>query len=76
MAPVVYSNIKDPFKNYVDAANKTNNNLFSPNNHSTRQPSDPSRSQTTLEPHIRRPLLVVKNQYTKYFIKVFNQVIK
>ncbi len=43
MVPVVYSNIKDPFRNHQDTTNKPYNNLLSSsNNNAVKQPSDPS----------------------------------
>ena len=75
MVPVVYSNIKDPFRNYQDSSN---NKLFLNQLISTNaKPSDPTlRPQPNLEPHVKRSLLLMKSLYTKYFIKAFNQVIK
>jgi hypothetical protein len=76
MVPIVYSNIKDPFRNYQDGSNSKPflNQLISTN---APKPSDPSsRPQPTLEPHVKRPLLLMKSLYTKYFIKAFNQILK
>ena len=50
MVPVVYSNIKDPFRNYQDTTSKPYNNfLSSSSNNPAKQPSDPSsKPQPTL----------------------------
>ena len=50
MVPVVYSNIKDPFRNYQDTTSKPYNNLLSSSsNNPAKQSTDPSsKPQPTL----------------------------